>query len=162
METRTNYGQLNTITVTGRISFVREANGKFGKFLDISVKSTLTNDGQTITYKFNTSDLFSQYNAGMLATGRQVSLTGSLKNVSEVFVNKEGNYQVREAGPVITLDGARIAQYGPLSSKTKQDVEALKTLRAVRPSDANAYASAEVSNEAPVDETPAFAAVEAY
>lgn len=109
-----NYSQFNSLTVTGRIyhaEVVTKADGT--QFMGVSVISTATTDGASIIYKFtNSNGLMSLHNKGYFCKGREVTITGHIANVSEVYTDqKTGEVKLRQ-NPEISLIGVMVPEGG--------------------------------------------------
>lgn len=111
--TQTRYAQFNALTVTGRIfnaEIVTQADGS--QFLAVSVISTATTDGADLVYNFtNNNGLMSLHEKGSFGKGRQVTITGHIKNVSEVYTDKSGQVRMRKR-PEISLIGVTVLDGG--------------------------------------------------
>lgn len=111
----TRYAQFNALTVTGRIFNAEIAtNPKNGEqFLSVSVISTAMRDGADLVYTFtNNNGLMALYNKGYFCAGRQVTITGHIANVSEVYTDtKTGEVRTRKR-PEIKLVGVTVLEGG--------------------------------------------------
>ena len=110
----TRYAQFNALTVTGRIFNAEIAtNPKNGEqFLSVSVISTAMKDGADLVYTFtNNNGLMGLYNKGYFCAGRQVTITGHIANVSEVYTTKTGEVRLRKR-PEIKLVGVTVLEGG--------------------------------------------------
>lgn len=111
--TQTRYAQFNALTVTGRIfnaEVVPQRDGS--QFLAVSVISTATKDGADLVYKFNNENgLMSLHQKGFFGKGREVTITGHIKNVSEVYTDNSGQVRMRKR-PEISLIGVTVLEGG--------------------------------------------------
>ena len=108
----TNYASFNTFTVQGRILHSEIKSGKYGDFLSVSAISTLVRDGAEVTITFtDNAGLLALAQKGHLDKGRMVTLTGRLGGVSETYVNKQGEVQMRQR-PEITMTQVSILDGG--------------------------------------------------
>ena len=111
--TQTRYAQFNALTVTGRIfnaEVVSQADGS--KFLAVSLISTATKDGADLVYTFNNNNgLLNLHEKGFFGKGRQVTITGHIKNVSEVYTDNSGQVRMRKR-PEISLVGVSVLDGG--------------------------------------------------
>ena len=109
--TSPRYAQFNALTVTGRI-FNAEIVLKDNKFLSVSVISTASKDGADLVYTFNNSNgLMSLFEKGYFCKGRQVTITGHLHNVSEVYTTQTGEVRMLKR-PEIHLTGVNVLDGG--------------------------------------------------
>lgn len=148
----TNYASFNTLTIQGRISYSEVKSGRNGEFLTVTVISTLVRDGAETDIQFTDSQgLLNLFKAGYLRAGAVVTLTGRLNGISETYVNKDGELQMRQR-PMIDLTQVQIMTggLGPIPQKDAKN----NTRRAnVRPQAA--------AQQAPVDQAPAVEAAPA-
>lgn len=122
----TNYASFNTFTVQGRILNSEIKSGKYGDFLSVSAISTLVRDGAEVTITFtDNAGLLALAQKGHLDAGRQVTLTGRIGGVSEVYEDKNGNLQMRKR-PEITMTQVSILD-GGLGAKPR-DAQARNTV----------------------------------
>jgi hypothetical protein len=110
----TRYAQFNSLTVTGRIFnaevVTNQNNGD--QFLSVSVISTATKDGADLVYTFtNNNGLMALYNKGLFCKGREVTITGHISNVSEVYTTKTGEVKLR-LRPEVRLIGVSVPEGG--------------------------------------------------
>ena len=106
-----NYGQFNALTATGRITFVAIKTGRNGDFLSMSVISTLSKNGQEVDLDITDSGvLMDMFQRGLLVTGREVTVTGHIFTISEVYT-ADGQTKVRKR-PQIKLTEAVIMSGG--------------------------------------------------
>ena len=119
---QTRYAQFNALTVTGRIfnAEVVEYNGQ--TFLSVSVISTAMKDGADLVYTFtNNNGLMKLYKSGNFCKGREVTLTGHIANVSEVWTDqKTGEVRMRKR-PEIKLVGVTVLE-GGLGRMPREDM----------------------------------------
>lgn len=110
--TSPRYAQFNALTVTGRIFNAEIVDNKGSKFLSVSVISTASKDGADLVYTFNNSNgLMSLFEKGYFCKGRQVTITGHIHNVSEVYTTRTGEVAVRKR-PEIHLTGVTVLDGG--------------------------------------------------
>jgi hypothetical protein len=110
--TSTRYAQFNALTVTGRIFNAEIVDNKGNKFLSVSVISTASKDGVDLVYTFNNSNgLMSLFEKGYFCKGRQVTITGHISNVSEVYTTRTGEVTLRKR-PEIHLTGVTVLDGG--------------------------------------------------
>ena len=110
--TSPRYAQFNALTVTGRIFNAEIVELKDNKFLSVSVISTASKDGADLVYTFNNSNgLMSLFEKGYFCKGRQVTITGHLHNVSEVYTTQTGEVRMRKR-PEIHLTGVNVLDGG--------------------------------------------------
>ncbi len=116
----TNYASFNTFTVQGRILNSEIKSGKYGDFLSVSAISTLVRDGAEVTITFtDNAGLLALAQKGHLDAGRQVTLTGRIGGVSEVYEDKNGGLQMRKR-PEITMTQVSILD-GGLGAKPRSE-----------------------------------------
>ena len=144
----TNYAQMNTLCVTGRIVRSGVHAGPKGEFLSVQVASTMTNDGQTMKVSFtDNAGLLSLFKLGHLDKGRLVTLTGHMSQIKASYTNANGD-EVLSDWPEVVLTGVQIPT-GGLGPKPNADRTATKAgkvivKRTVSKSDV----------EAPIDAAP--------
>ena len=109
----TRYASFNALTVTGRIFNAEIVNGKNGEFLAVSVISTATKDGEDIVYTFNNSNgLLSLHQKGQFNKGREVTITGHIASVSQVYTDKKtGEVRLRQR-PEVALQSVSVLEGG--------------------------------------------------
>ena len=109
----TRYASFNALTVTGRIFNAEIVNGKNGEFLAVSVISTATKDGEDIVYTFtNGNGLMTLHSKGQFNKGREVTITGHIVNVSQVYTDKKtGEVRLRQR-PEVSLQGVTVLEGG--------------------------------------------------
>ena len=107
----TNYADFNSIVVNGRIADSKIATGANGDFLAVTLLSNATTDGQTVAYSFtNNNGLMSLYEAGHLGKGRELTITGHLASVEQVYTARDGSVRVLQQprvklSNVVLMDG---------------------------------------------------------
>ena len=146
----TRYSQFNALTVTGRIFNAEVVSSKNGDFLSVSVISTATKDGEDIVYTFtNSNGLLALHQKGGFGKGREVTVTGHIASVSQVYTDtKTGEVRLRQR-PEVHLIGVTVLE-GGLGRTPQADKQQ------VRPA-----AGTVVTMKAPVDETPQLSKEEA-
>ena len=117
VETLTNsndrYSQFNALHVTGRIYHAEVVEYNGSRFLSASVISTASKNGVDIVYKFTDSQgLMNLFEKGYFGKGRQVTITGHIVNVSEVYTDKKTGEVVVRKNPEITLQGVIVLDGG--------------------------------------------------
>ena len=150
MANLTNYAAFNALTITGRISDIKVVESKTGDFLAVTMISTLVKDGAEATITFTTTNgLMSLFEKGFLPKGRQLTVTGHIADLSEVYT--DGNVRMLKR-PTIKLTGAVVLDggLGPSPKADKPSVDRNTTV-VVRPTDAKS-----VAETAPADEAPVF------
>ena len=126
----TNYAQLNTVTVTGRIVRSGVHTGQNGEFLSVQVAHTMTTDGQTAKVSFtDNAGLLSLFKLGYLDKGRLVTLTGHLSQVKATYTDANGD-EVLSDWPELCLTGVQIPT-GGLGPKPNADRPASKAGKVV-------------------------------
>ena len=121
-QTSTRYPQFNALTVTGRIFNAEIVNYNDSEFLSVSVISTAMKDGADLVYTFtNNNGLLKLHRGGNFCTGRQVTITGHIANVSEVYTTKSGEVRMRTR-PEIKLVGVTCLEggLGPMPDPSKK------------------------------------------
>ena len=148
----TRYASFNALTVTGRIFNAEIVNGKNGEFLAVSVISTATKDGEDIVYTFNNSNgLLSLHQKGQFNKGREVTITGHIASVSQVYTDKKtGEVRLRQR-PEVALQSVSVLE-GGLGRMPQDDT-------AERPKAGTVVKM--TTKSAPVDETPQLSKEEA-
>lgn len=144
---QTRYAQFNALTVTGRIYNAEIVDNKAGRFLSVSVISTASKDGADLVYTFtNSNGLMGLHEKGYFGKGRQVTITGHIQNVSEVYTDKAGAVRLRK-NPEVHLTGVTVLDggLGPMPNADNQQ----------RPQ-AGTVIQMNQAQEPAVDETPAF------
>ncbi len=121
----TAYAQMNQLTFTGRVFATKVVDGKNGQFLAVTIITNIAND-KSVTVTFNDSQGIMALQAnGKLPVGREVTITGTLDNVSEVYV-KDGQPVLRKR-PELKLVGANIMR-GGLGALPKSATQATRTV----------------------------------
>ena len=151
-----SYAQFNALTVTGRIFHVEKATNKGSEFLAISLITTLTTDGTEVIFKFNTNGgLMTLFNNGRLAKGRQLTVTGHIADVAQVWYDDDGAANLLQR-PEMKLTGAQVLDGGlgpaPTDDSAKVSRKGAKVI--IKPSAAKAAA--------PTDEAPKMELVEDF
>ena len=136
MATFKSYANFNSFTVDGRI-FNAEVVEKAGKsWLAVTVITNPVDDSEGYTVTFNTTNgLMALYQKGFLPNGRQVTVTGHISQISEIF-EKDGELHVRKR-PNIHLIEAQIPTggLGPMPNADKPEASRVGR-KVLRPSDA--------------------------
>ena len=122
----TVYAQMNQLTFTGRVFATKVVEkGKNGPFLAVTIITNIAND-KSVTVIFNDSEGIMKLEAkGNLPVGREVTVTGTLDNVSEVYV-KNGEPVLRKR-PELKLVGASILR-GGLGALPKSVTQVKRTI----------------------------------
>ena len=147
---QTNYANLNTFVVSGRISNSEIVSSKNGEFLTVTVITHCMKDDEGMTITFNDSgSLMALFQKGYLPKGRMVTLNGHVARVSETYTDqKSGEVRLLKRPKMHLVDvSIPTGGLGPLARE-----EGTSRPRAgvvVRPSDATKQAPA-------LDEVPAF------
>lgn len=142
-----SYAQFNQFTVTGRIQYAEIVSGRKGNFLSVTVITNFLKDDEGATCKFiDSGNLMSLFEQGYLPVGRQVTLTGHVNSISELYMDQKTGEYVKLKRPQMELSGVSILT-GGLGPMPKAATEGRRTA-VVRP-------SAAVQQPA-VDEVPAF------
>jgi len=147
-QTYTNYAQFNTVSVTGRIFHSEVVETKNGKFLSVSVISTLSKDGQEVEFTFtNSNGLMVLAGKGGLPNGRIVTVTGHITTCSETY-EKNGETLLLKR-PKIHMTGVQILDggLGPIPNEGGNAA-------------ANNVRKVSTVKSAPVDKTPDVAEME--
>ena len=159
----TSYANVNQLTFTGRISATKVVSGKNGDFLAVTLITNIAND-KSVNVTFNDSEGIMKLEAnGKLPVGRMVTVTGTIDNVSEVYL-KNGQPVMRKR-PELKLVGATILRGGlgalPKSAQDTKRVIAGTPVKVgtpvsdLTPEDAYSDDSAD-ANVAQLDEIPIF------
>ena len=111
--TQKRYAQFNALTVTGRIFNAEVVTQRDdSQFLAVSLISTATTDGADLVYTFNNNNgLMSLHEKGLFCKGREVTITGHIKNVSETYTDNSGQVRMRKR-PEISLIGVTVLDGG--------------------------------------------------
>ena len=113
-----SYANFNTSTFQGRVFDATITEGKYGKFVAVTIITNLADDDEGATITFNNSNgLLALAEKGYLTKGRMVHVTGHISDVSQVY-EKDGQLQMRKR-PQISLDSST-AQL-TLGAMPKQD-----------------------------------------
>ena len=135
----TNYAQMNTFTVQGRVLNAEVVDGKYGEFLSVAVITVGKTDGQEFLVKFNDSgSILGLQKSGWLPSGRVITVTGHIESLSETY-EKDGQTQLRKR-PEMKLTSVIIPD-GALGPMPKDKM----------PTTAN-----QVTRQTPVDKTPTY------
>ena len=139
----TSYANFNSVTFQGRVSNVDIVEGPYGEFAAITLITNVAND-DSMSIVFNSSNgLVGLAKAGKLPVGRQVTIVGRLKSVSETYFDKKSGQTLMRKRPQITLEEVSIPT-GGLGAYPQDKAPARAPQRAV----------VSVGASAPVDETP--------
>lgn len=148
-QTQTRYAQFNTLTVTGRIFNAEIVDNNGQQWLSVTLISTASKDGADLLYTFNNNNgLMKLHESGYFGKGRQVTITGHIHNVSEVYTTKTGEVRMRKR-PEIHLTGVTVLDggLGPMPNSDAQPRKVAGTVVNVgTPSD----------EMPPLDKTPDF------
>ena len=149
MTTVKNYSNFNALTITGRVSSLKLLNGQYGEALAVTMISTLMTDGDEVTIEFtNKNGLMTMFKNGKLDTGRQLTITGHMKAVEQVYTDKDGSVRLLKRSKVI-LHGATVLEGGLGSAPRKEDKQMPRT-------------AGQVVKMAPVDKTPKVTPEDVY
>jgi len=111
--TQTRYANFNALTVTGRIFNAEVVEGANGDFLSVSVISTATKDGEDLVYTFtNNNGLLSLFNNGNFCKGREVTITGHITGVSEIYTDKQSGELRTRKYPQIHMTRVSVPEGG--------------------------------------------------
>ena len=117
------YAQFNSLTLTGRLSHAEVVKKDGQEWLAVTLLSNLVDDGDAISVTFNTTNgLMYLFKKGWLNTGRLVTVTGHIANVTELYLNKETGKRAVRKRPLIHLVKAQVFD-GGLGPAKKADVE---------------------------------------
>ena len=154
----TQYANFNTVTFTGRICEAKLVKSikQEGEFLSVTVLSTLKADGQVATIQFTDNSLLkSLFTAYKLPIGKEITVTGHISEVTNVYKDKEGEVRLLK-NPRITLTYVSIAPGAlgrdPLNSKKGMTVTPGQVVKQRK----------ETDKVAPVDPTPNLEPVEDF
>ena len=106
------YAQFNTVSVTGRVYNAEVVTYNGSEFLSVTLITTLQDDGQEITVKFtNSNGLKNLQKEGYLPTGRLMTVTGHIVDVTSTYTNKDGQIVMlkrpqMKLNNVVVADGA--------------------------------------------------------
>lgn len=113
MTTQTRYSQHNVLTVFGRIYHAEIVENNGQRFLSVSVISTATTDGTEVVYKFtNSNGLLALHEDGFFNKGREVTVTGHIADVSQVYTERKTGEVRLLMYPQINLIGATVLEGG--------------------------------------------------
>ena len=145
-----SYSNFNTVSFQGVVLNVDIVDGQYGEFAAITIISNLADDADGrdtgVTLCFNNSNgLLGLAKKGWLPAGRQVTVTGTLADVSETF-EKDGELQLRKR-PQIILDSKSVQMHTGAMPKDKPAPAATNGKRVIR--------RFETKVEPSVDPTPA-------
>ena len=115
------YASFNTLSITGRVSYLEVKDGKYGEFLSVTLLTELENDGRTISVQFtNKNGLLTMFKNGNLNTGRLLTVTGHLESFAETYVNKQGATEMLTR-PRLTLSAGAQVLAGGMGPSAKKD-----------------------------------------
>ena len=153
----TNYAQFNVLSVTGRISSARVVQYDGSEFLSVNVITTLTKDGQEMDVVFtNGNGLLALHKKGFFGSGRQVTLTGHITEVSQYYTKADENGVVEafpRKRPQVKMNAVQVLD-GGLGPTPKKDGAANQVVPAKITFKTDSPAPA-------VDKTPVMTAEEA-
>ena len=143
MSEYTNYAQFNVFTATCRVMNTKIVESKGQEFLAVTLVTTAVKDGAEFTVSFtNSNGLMALQRKGGLPNGREVTVTGHISGISEVY-QKDGQTLLRKR-PEIKLTGAQILD-GGLGRSPKSEA---------MPSTTNQVVTMAPVKEPTVDKTP--------
>ena len=107
-----SYANFNSVTFQGRVSNVDIVDGQYGEFIAVTVLSNVADD-ETVSVVFNDSKgLLALHKSGWLPVGRQVTVVGRLRSVSETYFDKKSGQTMMRKRPQITLKEVSIPTGG--------------------------------------------------
>ena len=110
MANMTSYANFNTVTVQGRVFNAEVVNNEF---LSVTVITNLTDGDEGMTVTFNNSNgIRGLFEKGYLPNGRQVTLVGRIKSVSETYFDKKSGQTKLRKRPNMHLEGVQIPSGG--------------------------------------------------
>ena len=140
-----SYANFNTVTFQGRVTHVEIASGQYGEFLAVTVKTNVTKD-DSLSIVFNDSKgLLALHKSGWLPAGRQVTIVGRLKSVSETYFDKKSGQTMMRQCPQIALEEVSIPTGGLGAMPAEKMPNAPKR---------GVVVTSGAAKQAPVDETP--------
>ena len=99
----TSYANFNTVTFSGRVFNAELVNDEF---LAVTVISNLSDGDEGVTVTFNNSNgMMGLFQKGYLPVGRQVTVVGRIKSVSETYLDKKSGQTKLRKRPNIHLEG---------------------------------------------------------
>ena len=107
-----SYANFNTLTVTGRIFAIEAVSNNGDEWLAVTLISNLADDDGGVTFTFNTKTMFGLYNADKLPVGREITIVGHLKSVTETWFDKKSGSRKLLKRPNMHLDGVSIPTGG--------------------------------------------------
>ena len=119
------YAQFNSLTITGRLSHAEIVEKGGDKWLAVTLLSNLVDEAEAVQVTFNTTNgLMSLFQKGYLNKGRQVTVTGHIASVSELYLNKETGKRAVRKRPLIHLTKAQVFDGGlGAGPKKSEEVE---------------------------------------
>ena len=112
MSNYTNYANFNTLTVTGRVSDLKVLKGQYGESLVVTMITTLETDGEESNVVFtNKNGLMTMFKNGNLEVGRQLTVTGHIKSIEQVYTDKGGAVRMLKR-PRLNLKQAQVLDGG--------------------------------------------------
>ena len=145
----TNYAQLNVLTITGRVSALKLLDGQYGESLAVTMISTMETEGEEINITFtNKNGLMTMFKNGNLDVGRQLTVTGHIKSVEQVYTDKDGAVRLLKRARM-NLKQVQVLDGGLGPAPKKEDKRMPRT-------------AGQVVNMTPVDKTPDLTPEEEY
>lgn len=112
MSNYTNYANFNALTVTGRVSDLKILKGQYGESLVVTMITTLETDGAETNVLFtNKNGLMTMFKNGNLEVGRQLTVTGHIKSIEQVYTDKGGAVRMLKR-PRVSLKQAQVLDGG--------------------------------------------------
>ena len=151
MSDYTNYANFNALTVTGRVMDLKVLSGQYGESLVVTMITTLETDGEETNVVFtNKNGLMTMYKNGKLDTGRQLTVTGHISKIEQVYTDKGGAVRMLKR-PRLSLKQAVVLDggLGPAPKKDKAPSTAGQLVELNK-------------REPQVDETPGLTPEDAY
>ena len=108
----TAYANFNTLTIQGRIFNIDVVSKGDDQWLAVTVISTLDKDDEGCTFTFNTKTMFGLYDADKLPKGRQVTIVGRIKSISETWFDKKSGQRKLLKRPNCHMEGVSIPTGG--------------------------------------------------
>ena len=109
----TQYSDLGINTISGTIYHAEIVTKDGSSFLAVSVIHTPVRDGQPIVFTFNdNAGLMALHQKGYFCKGREVTITGHITGVSEIYTDKESGELRTRKYPQIHMTRVSVPEGG--------------------------------------------------
>ena len=116
------YASFNSFTVQGRVSFAEIVENNGATWLAVTMITEFVDDGKSYTITFNTTNgLLTMFRNGNLTSGRRLTVTGHIAEISEIYFDKKLGKSRSRKRPLIHLTKAQVFDGGVGPAKKADD-----------------------------------------